>query len=139
MRIVLDTNVVVSGLLWDGPPARLIDLAQAGEIQLFTSRALLAELARILRRAKFVRPIAVSGATLEELVLGYAETTSVIVPASTSSIVIADRDDDQVIACALAATADLIVSGDAHLLNLKRYRQITIVSAVEALVRVAQR
>lgn len=60
MRLVLDTNVVASGLLWDGTPAKLIDAAQAHEIELFTSRILLAELTRILRRAKFTQPIAAS-------------------------------------------------------------------------------
>ena len=55
MRLVLDTNVVASGLLWDGRPARLIDAAQANEVELFTSRVLLAELTRILRRAKFTK------------------------------------------------------------------------------------
>ena len=68
MRLVLDTNVVASGLLWDGRPARLIDAAQANEGELFTGRVLLAELTRILRRAKFTKSIAASGASLEELV-----------------------------------------------------------------------
>lgn len=58
MRLALDTNVVASGLLWDGSPAQLIDAAQTGEVELFTSRVLLAELTRILRRAKFARAIA---------------------------------------------------------------------------------
>ncbi|MDO8413910.1 MAG: putative toxin-antitoxin system toxin component, PIN family [Gallionellaceae bacterium] len=58
MRLVLDTNIVASGLLWNGPPARLIDAAQADEVELCTSRILLVELARILQRAKFSKVIA---------------------------------------------------------------------------------
>lgn len=57
MRLVLDTNVVASGLLWNGTPAQLIDAVQAGEIEVFTSRVLLAELTRILRRAKFAEQL----------------------------------------------------------------------------------
>jgi putative PIN family toxin of toxin-antitoxin system len=72
MRLVLDTNVVASGLLWDGKPAGLIDAAQANAVELFTSRVLLAELTRILRRAKFSRAITASGASIDDLVLGYA-------------------------------------------------------------------
>lgn len=118
MRLVLDTNVVASGLLWDGVPAQLIDVAQAGATELFTSRMLLAELARILRRAKFAKAIAASGLSLDDLVLGYAELARVVTPASISPTVLADPDDDHVLACALAATADLIVSGDEHLQRL---------------------
>jgi len=73
MRLVLDTNIVASGLLWDGTPAHLIDAAQAGTIEIYTSRILLAELTRILKRAKFAKVIAASGVGLEGLVLGYAE------------------------------------------------------------------
>jgi len=138
MRLTLDTNVVASGLLWDGTPAQLIDAAQAGEVELFTSRALLAELVRILQRAKFSKAIAASGLALDDLVLGYAELATVVTPASILPTILADPDDDYVLACALAAQADLIVSGDAHLLNLKTYHRIRIVSATEALALIAK-
>ena len=132
MRLVLDTNVVASGLLWDGRPARLIDVAQANEVELFTSRVLLAELTRILRRAKFTKAIAASGASLEELVLGYAELATLVTPGSIPPTVLDDPDDDHVIACALAAHADVIVSGDRHLLKLAQYESMRILTAAEA-------
>ena len=80
MRLVLDTNVVASGLLWTGTPARLIDAAQSAEIEVFTSRVLLAELTRILRRAKFAKAIAASRLSLDDLVLGYAEIAQLVQP-----------------------------------------------------------
>jgi len=116
----------------------LIDAAQAGEVELFTSRALLAELVRILQRAKFSTAITASGLALDDLVLGYAELATVVTPASILPTILADPDDDYVLACALAAQADLIVSGDAHLLNLKTYHRIRIVSATEALALIAK-
>ena len=112
MRLVLDTNVVVSGLLWDGPPARLIEAAQADEAELCTSRILLAELTRILRRAKFVNTIATSGLSLDDLVLSFVELAALVTPESIPATVLNDPDDDHVLACVLAAKADLIVSGD---------------------------
>ena len=139
MRLVLDTNVVASGLLWSGTPAQLIDAAQADEIEVFTSRALLAELTRILRRAKFANVIAASGLSLDELVLGYAEVAQLVHPAPITPVVLRDPDDDHVLACALTAQAELIVSGDTHLLELKAYQGIPIVSAAEALKRLPQR
>lgn len=139
MRLVLDTNVVASGLLWDGTPAQLIDAVQASEIEVFTSRVLLAELTRILRRAKFAKAIAASRLSLDELVLGYAEIAQLVQPALIAPVVVTDPDDDHVLACAIAANADLIVSGDAHLLNLKSYQGIPIVSPAEAVTRLSQR
>lgn len=78
MRLVLDTNIVTSGLLWNGTPAQLIDAARADEIEIFTSRVLLAELTRILHRTKFSKAIAASGLSLDELVLGYAELATLV-------------------------------------------------------------
>jgi len=119
--------------LWDGPPAKLIDAAQIGAVELFTSRALLAELTRILRRTKFARAITASGASLDDLVLGYAELATLRVPAPIPPTVLRDPDDDHVLACAVTAQTDLIVSGDADLLTLRTFRDIPIVPPAEAL------
>jgi putative PIN family toxin of toxin-antitoxin system len=110
----------------------LIDAAQTGDVELFTSRVLLAELTRILRRAKFARAIAASGASLEDLILGYAELVTLVIPAPISPTVLEDSDDDHVLACATASSADLIVSGDRDLLTLKIFRSIPIVTPAEA-------
>ena len=138
MRLVLDTNIVASGLLWDGTPARLIDAAQAGAVEIYTSRILLAELIRILKRAKFANAIASSGVGLEGLVLGYAELAVLVDPLPIPPTILADPDDDHVLACALAAQAELIVSGDRHLLGMGSFRSIEIITAAQALERVAK-
>lgn len=137
MRLVLDTNIVASGLLWNGTPAQLLDAAQAGNLELFTSRVLLAELTRILQRAKFASAIAASGLSLDELVLGYVELTTLVTPTPIPPTVRDDPDDDHVLACAVAADADLIVSGDRHLLRLHTFEGRLIVSPAEALRIVA--
>jgi uncharacterized protein len=139
MRLVLDTNVVASGLLWNGTPARLIDAAQSAEIEVFTSRVLLAELTRILRRAKFAKAIAASRLSLDDLVLGYAEIAQLVQPTRIAPVVITDPDDDHVLACAIAARADLIISGDSDLLNLNSYQGIQIVSPSEAMMLLSPR
>lgn len=138
MRLVLDTSVVASGLLWEGgPPAHLLDAARMRTVEVFTSPALLAELARIPARDKFARFVDASGLSIDELVLGFAALASVIEPASISPVVAEDPGDNQVLACALAAQADLIVSGDHHLLNIKDYHRIDIVEPAEAVRRSA--
>jgi len=137
VRLVLDTNTVVSGLLWNNAPRRLIDAALSGRIELVTSPALLLELEDVLLRAKFTQKVAASRFRVAQLVARYAVLTEVVTPADISRTVPDDPDDDQVLACALAAGADLIVSGDADVLNLKQFHGIPIVSSQTALGRIA--
>ena len=132
MRLVLDTNVVISGLLWNGTPAQLIETAQADAMELCTSRTLLAELTRILHRAKFDKAVSASGMSLDELLTGYVELATLVIPEPIPPTVLNDPDDDHVLGCALAAKADLIVSGDQDLLALKLFAGIPIVTAAEA-------
>lgn len=63
MRVVADTNTVVSGLLWHGPPRKLFDAARKGEFELFTSVALLTELEEVLGREKFAKRLAIADVT----------------------------------------------------------------------------
>lgn len=132
MRLVLDTNVAASGLLWGGVPGQFLDAAQTGELELFTSTRLLAELAGILTRAKFAKSLAATGLPREELVLGYAALATVVTPVVIPPAIAADPSDDHVLACAVAARADFIVSGDKHLHSLGgQYNGILIVTPAE--------
>jgi uncharacterized protein len=137
MRIVVDTNIVVSGLLWRGNPRRVLDAARAGTIDLFTSAVLLAELEDVLSREKFTSRLAAVGVTPHELVLGYAALASVIEPMMIAPVILADPDDDAVLACALAAQGEVIVSGDSHLLDLQRYQTIRILTAAELIAEIS--
>ncbi len=102
MRVVCDTNIVISGLLWQGNSRRVLDLAGAGTVELFTSAQLLAELEDVLVRRKFVQLLASVRVTAHDLVLGYAALASIVVPATIDPVILADPDDDAVIACAVA-------------------------------------
>jgi putative PIN family toxin of toxin-antitoxin system len=139
VRLVLDTNTIVSGLLWKGPPHTLLEsVAARQDLILHTSPKLLAELTDVLGRPKLAAALAASGSTPEQLFRSYAAVARVVRPESVPAVIVSDPDDDQVLACALAARADLIVSGDAHLLNLKAYHRISIVTTAEALARLPQ-
>ncbi|MDZ4255236.1 MAG: putative toxin-antitoxin system toxin component, PIN family [Sulfuritalea sp.] len=138
MRLVTDTNVVVSGLLWMGNPGRLLEAAALGQVTLYTSPALQAELTATLNTPKLARPIVRSGMTLDDLLERYLNVAIVVQPAAVPSVVPNDADDDQVLACALAANAELIVSGDKHLLGLGgEYQGIRIVAPAEAIQLIA--
>lgn len=138
MRLVLDTNTVVSGLLWDKSESQLLHAGLKGGVELFTSQALLLELEDVLPRRKFARRVAASGFAIEQLVARYALLTHTVQPARIARVS-ADPDDDHVLACAIAAKADLIVSGDSDLLSLKAYEGIAIVNAPAALARLTTR
>lgn len=137
MRLVLDTNTALSGLLWGGVPGRLIDAAETGQIELASSAALLAELQGVIAREKFAARLAQRGITVADVFDGYAALVVVVTPATIAPTIKRDPADDQLLAAALAAQADLIVSGDTHLLELKSYNGVEIVTAAVAVERIA--
>lgn len=132
MRLVIDTNVLVSAFLWAGTPGRLIELAGEQEVQLFTSRVLLDELAATLAKQKLAKPIARTGLTAEQMLRNYRRIATLVSANRLARQVSRDADDDAVLACALAARANLIVSGDDDLLTLKSFEGIRIVTARDA-------
>lgn len=138
MRLVVDTNVLVSAFLWEGTPGRLIELAGEKAVQLFTSRALLDELAATLAKKKLAKPVAATGLTAEQMLGSFRRLATLVTARQLAQPVSRDVDDDQVIACAIAARADLIVSGDDDLLTLKTFQGIRIVSPAEALRIIGQ-
>ncbi len=135
MNVVLDTNTIISGLFWKGAPRQVLDLARNGVITLFTSPELLAELADVLGREKFAVRLTQAQVTVDELVYGYAALAITIRPAKIAPVIKDDPDDDKVLACAKAAQAEVIVSGDSHLLDLKEYENIQILRVDQLLER----
>lgn len=87
----------------------------------------------MLLREKFARQLARRGLTVADVFDGYAAMVTIVVPAAIAPTIARDPADDQVLATALAAAADLIVSGDAHLLDLKGFHGIAIVTPASAL------
>ena len=132
MRVVLDTNVVASALLWGGVPRLLLHAGREKRVDLFTSAALLAELTDILGRRKFDKKIAASTLTVDQIVDRYVALAALVRPTPTPRIA-PDPDDDVVIGTALAARADLIVTGDKPLLTVAEYQGVRIVGVSQAL------
>jgi putative PIN family toxin of toxin-antitoxin system len=103
---------------------------------LFTSASLLAELSEVLQRPKFAQRLLRANVTAQTLVLGYAALAQLVVPAPIGPVVEADPDDDAVLACAVAAGAEVIVSGGSHLLVLESYEDIPIITAAQLMARI---
>lgn len=132
MRCVLDTNVVLSGLLWNGPTRQLLAAAQQGVIELLTSEELIAELRDVLRRPKCAKQLLKVGGSADRVLDLYSSAASLVDPVAVPRLA-PDPDDDVVIGTALAAKADFIVTGDHALLSVLRYEGGRIVTVREAL------
>lgn len=127
-RVVADSNVYVSAIVFGGKPMMLLDLAEEGEIELFVSDPILSETFRVLRD-KFQR-------TTEQLEVDrvhVATITRSVTPTETLNVVSLDPDDDRILECAVAAGATTIVTGDKHLLGLGSFRGIRIQTPAEFL------
>jgi putative PIN family toxin of toxin-antitoxin system len=133
LRVVFDTNVVVSSLFWNGTPFQLLEAVRNGRLDLATSLALLAELRGVLARSKFVSYLKEQGETPTSLAAGFALFCRIASPGPIPPTVLQDPDDDAVLACAISAEAQAIVTGDKHLLALREFQGIKICSAAELL------
>lgn len=131
MRVVLDTNVIVSALIFPGgAPEAVYRLGIEGQLQLITSRPLLVELGRVLTtKFGWQRDRA------EEAVGQFARLSDLVAPKEAVKEVADDPSDDRVLEAAAAGEADVIVSGDRHLLRLGTWRSIPIERPAEFLRR----
>ena len=136
MRAVIDNNLFVSGLLWGDRPGRVLAAVAEGHVQLFLSEELLTELRDVLHRRKFAARLALTLLT-PETALAKAQATAQLVPASPilAPPTLRDPDDLAVLACAVSAAVDVIITGDKDLLTLKSFQGISIIDAAEALKR----
>jgi putative PIN family toxin of toxin-antitoxin system len=132
VRAVIDTNVLLAALLWRGPPHALLEQVRAGTLSMVSSPALLAELADVIGRAKFDAILVKTNTSRERSLAQVRQLADVIEPPPLREPVCRDPDDDQVLALALAAKVDLIVSGDNDLLSLGSFEGIPIVAPAQA-------
>lgn len=135
MRVVLDTNTLISAVISaGGPPRRLLNGARVQAFEMCSSTVLLAELFEVLSRNKFSTRLALAGLTPFCIVREIRHMAHMVVPDNVPRVIENDPDDDHVIACAVVAQADFIVSGDKHLHSIGgQYLGIRIVRPTEAL------
>ena len=127
MRVVLDTNVIISAAISPASPPAQIHLAwNEGRFELLVSPDLLAEYRRALGYERVRERHRKSDDELDALVLDYELAGVVVEPEEELDIVTADPDDNRVLECAVAGTASHIVSGDRHLLTMGEYEEIPI-------------
>jgi len=123
-RIVLDTNILISGILFGGKPRQILESVIQGKINAYLSYDIFTEFRDVLARPKF-------GLSREVCLVIYREvedTFSFVSPEIKVDLIKEDPDDNVILECALSAGANYIISGDPHLLNLKSFEGIPILS-----------
>lgn len=134
MRAVLDTNVLLSALLWGGSPHALLKHVRDGSVTLISSPALLNELAEVFARRKFDAMLAKISMSREQIMVQVRQLAEVVDPQPLLQPICRDPDDDAVLALAIASRADWMVSADADLLSLGSFEGIPIVTPAQALL-----
>jgi uncharacterized protein len=129
ITIVAHTNVLISAILFGGNPQKILEKVLSNDISLILSRQILEEFEGVLCGKKFNYPPDVASAIAHEVEL----IAQILAPKRHIVVIQADPDDNMVLECAIAGKADYIVSGDAHLLDLKEFEAIRIVTPAEFL------
>jgi hypothetical protein len=127
MKIVCDTNVLVSGILFGGHARQIILLVSRGKLTNFISDDILHEAKDVLSRPKFK----LSPQQLIAIIGLFRDTFELVYPVQQHKVVQSDPDDDRILDAAVEAQAEIIVSGDKHLLSLGLWRGIRMLSPAE--------
>jgi putative PIN family toxin of toxin-antitoxin system len=128
-KVVLDTNIFVSGFGWSGKPGEVLKLIKDRQIINYSSTEIFEEIRRVVSfpKLKFPEPLQIK---ILEFVLFYSEFVE---PQKHVFVITEDSDDNKFLECAIEARADYIISGDIHLLSIRKYKAVKIVSVSEFL------
>ena len=129
MRIVLDTNVLISALMFGWNPRMILESVIRGDLDLFVSEAIIFEFGEVLKRPKFGIPPSIINQIISEL----STISELVRPSGNIAKKTDDPADNRILECAVEAKADYIVSGDNHLRELKEYRSFKIVTPQDLL------
>ena len=132
MRVVLDTNVVVSAAFFGGPPRRVVDAWIEGRVEVVVSPEIFDEYLRVCERLRATYP----GTDYQPLLTAILAHGLLVPDADAEQAITADADDDKFMRCALAAGA-AVVSGDRHLLNADGWQGVEVVTPADFAARLA--
>jgi putative PIN family toxin of toxin-antitoxin system len=129
MRVVLDTNVLISAFVSSkGAPAQIFDLWRAGKLEIVTAQAAIDEIKRVLTYPRIRGRLRYSDEQVQQFLALLKAYAVFLEDLSVAAVVAADPDDDKFLALAIASQAQYVVSGDGHLLDVGVYQGVTIVT-----------
>jgi len=133
-RIVLDTNVLISALRWGGNPRRIFDKVIDRDLLLCVSKQTLSELERVMDYPKFE----FTAQERAEFLSVLTEIAILVEPQERIQLIVEDATDNMFLECAVEAGADFLISGDKHLLSLKEYQNVKLISPADFLSGLTQ-
>jgi len=125
LRVVLDTNVLISAVLFGGKPRQILEKAIRGEIRLCLSEPILDELKGVLQRSKF----GYSPEMIQFILMELTGIADFVNPTESLHVILEDPDDNKILECAVEAKAHYVITGDLHLLKISRYLNIEVLNA----------
>lgn len=129
LRVTLDTNTLVSAAIVKGNEFQLLNLARLGKIELILSPQILKEFKDVISRVRF----GFSQKQISDVFKQVVNISRIIVPSTVINKIKEDSSDNKILECAMSGKVDYIVSGDDHLLNLKKYKDVKIVKTIDIL------
>ncbi len=129
-RIVADTNIYISALFWRGNPYKLIHLCFEGKAKLVVSKPIIEELERVLLTEEKFRMEREDVAMYSRIILSNAD---LVAPNFTLKVIEKDPADDRILECAVEGEVDYLISGNKHLLEVKEFQGIKIITAKQML------
>ena len=136
MKVVLDTNIWLSGTFWEGEAFKLISIIQRKKIEIIVTKNILLEIVEVLNKeAKFQKFIENRKIAIGDLLRTITSLSKLVDSKTKLSIVKEHSSDNKFVECAIDGKAEFIISYDKHLLKLKKYKNIKILNPTEFLKR----
>ncbi len=133
IRAVFDTNILVSATFWTGSSFRLVELADSKKIVCVLSSELILEYQKVINSDEIIEKVEHKNLILSEVVRRVIEQSVLVEPNFKLDVVKDDSDDNKVLECAKAGKVDFVVTNDQHLLKLKEFEGIKIITPKEFL------
>ena len=133
MRVVLDTNVLVSGTFWRGASSKILEMADKRLLEMVLSKELIEEYYQVISREEIMDKIEDKNLILNKSVSKLIKDAIIVEPLEKLNIVDEDMDDNRILECAVEGSAEFVITRDNHLLKLKEFREIKIITPDEFL------
>src|SRR3989344_6148780 len=133
LKLVLDTNTLVSAFFWEGNEAELLRKIEQGKARLYITGDILSEIEQVIKRSKFNDVMGKANLTPDQIIQKIVSFSHLVIAPQLNIKVCRDEKDNKLLECAQSAKASYLVSGDDDLLSLKEYEKIPIIRASEML------
>ena len=127
LKLVLDTNTLVSAFFWEGNEAELFRKIEQGKAKLYITGEILKEVEQVIKRPKFNEVMKKANLTPDQIIQKIVSISHLVISPKLNIKVCRDEKDNKFLECATSAKTDYLISGDQDLLSLKKYKEITIV------------